>query len=577
MKDQDKTKAQLINELAEMRQRGAQLQAADIEHKRAEEALRESEEKYRTILENIEDSYFEVDIVGNFTFFNDSLCRLLGYSEDELMGMNNRQYMDDVNAKALYRTFNAVYRTGKPAEAFDWEIIRKDGTTRFVESSVSLLRDSTGEPAGFRGIVHDATDRKRVEREIEERRMYLEGVLRAAPDAIVTLDAHHRIIEWNSGTERLFGYSQKEAAGRNIDDLVTGSDVLEEAVEFTQVAMDRMEVPPTETIRYRKDGSSVDVLVAGSPIMVGDEFIGVVAVYTDITARKRAEREIEERRMYIEGVLGAAPDAIVTLDAHHRIVEWNAGAEKLFGYSPEEVISQHLDRLITNPDVFEEATRFTQEALGGKALPPTETVRYRKDGSPVDVLLAGSPILVGDELIGAVAVYTDITQRKRMEETLRALALLDELTGLYNRRGFSILAEQQLKMAHRGKRRMVLLFADLDGLKQINDTFGHPEGDRALIAVADVLRETFRESDVIARIGGDEFVVLAIETNGFPAEILATRLRENLAARNAEGDRRYELSLSVGLARYDPKRPRSIDELLAQADSAMYEQKGRSK
>ncbi len=333
----------------------------------------------------------------------------------------------------------------------------------------------------------------------------------------------------------------------------------------------------------------------GFPLIARDKVVGVASVqsfrphaFTEEDERilsafanqaaiaienARLFEEIEERRLYLEGVLGAAPDAIVTLDAHQRIVEWNAGAEKLFGYSQEEVIGQNLDDLVTSPDVFEEAVEFTQRVLGRKEVPPTEAVRYRKDGSPVDVLLAGSPILVGDEFIGLVAVYTDITARVRMEETLRALALVDELTDLYNRRGFSILAEQQLKMAHRGKRRMMLLFADFDGLKQINDTLGHQEGDRALIETAEALKETFRESDIIARIGGDEFVVLAIETNRSPAEILARRLQENLEARNAREGRRYKLSLSVGLARYDPEHPCSIDELLAQADRAMYEKK----
>jgi diguanylate cyclase (GGDEF)-like protein/PAS domain S-box-containing protein len=300
---------------------------------------------------------------------------------------------------------------------------------------------------------------------------------------------------------------------------------------------------------------------------------GLSVFVKDITKRKRAERVVEERRLYLEGVLGAAPDAIVTLDAHHRIVEWNTGAERLFGYSREEASGQNIDDLVTDSDVIEEAIGFTQTVMGGGKIPPTETVRYRKDGSPVDVIVAGSPILVGDELIGAVAVYTDITERVRMEEALLALSLIDDLTSLYNRRGFLILAEQQLKTAKRAKRRMMLLFADLDGLKQINDTFGHSEGDRALIEVADVLTETFRESDVVARIGGDEFVVLAIETNGAPAEVLTARLQEKLEARNAREGRPYELSLSMGLARYDPERPCSIDDLLARADRVMYGQK----
>ena len=135
------------------------------ERKQAEEMLRSSEEKYRTILENIEDGYFEVDIAGNFTFYNDPLCRILGYSRDEMIGMNNRQYTDQENAKKLFQAFNKVYRTGEPAREFDWEIIRKDGTKRSIEASVSLMKDPSGNRIGFRGIVRDITERKRIEQE----------------------------------------------------------------------------------------------------------------------------------------------------------------------------------------------------------------------------------------------------------------------------------------------------------------------------------------------------------------------------------------------------------------------------
>ncbi|MCG6533900.1 MAG: PAS domain S-box protein, partial [Syntrophales bacterium LBB04] len=135
------------------------------ERKRAEEALRESEEKYRSILESIAEGYYEVDLAGNLTFFNDSVCELLGYSRDELMGMNNRQYTDTQGAEALYRGFNQVYITGKPTRGLDWEIIRRDGTKRFVEASVTLMKDAEGKPLGFRGIVRDVTNRKRAEEE----------------------------------------------------------------------------------------------------------------------------------------------------------------------------------------------------------------------------------------------------------------------------------------------------------------------------------------------------------------------------------------------------------------------------
>jgi diguanylate cyclase (GGDEF)-like protein len=162
----------------------------------------------------------------------------------------------------------------------------------------------------------------------------------------------------------------------------------------------------------------------------------------------------------------------------------------------------------------------------------------------------------------------------RLQAKLGNLALTDELTGLYNRRGFMALAERQLKIGHRSGRGMLLFVMDVDHLKQINDTFGHFEGDRALKRAAEALEETFRNSDVLARLGGDEFAVLAVEASGRSEATIKTRLFESLKAISAEPSR-YEISLSVGLARFDPYSRTSIEELLAKADQSMYEQKRR--
>ena len=133
------------------------------QRKRMEEALRESEEKYRTILENIEDGYYESDLAGSLTFFNDSVCRIWQYPREELIGLNNRRYMDQENAKKAFQAYNKVYRTGEPDKVCDYAIIRKDGTRRSIEASVSLRKDSSGKPTGFRGIVRDVTERKQAE------------------------------------------------------------------------------------------------------------------------------------------------------------------------------------------------------------------------------------------------------------------------------------------------------------------------------------------------------------------------------------------------------------------------------
>jgi len=158
-----------------------------------------------------------------------------------------------------------------------------------------------------------------------------------------------------------------------------------------------------------------------------------------------------------------------------------------------------------------------------------------------------------------------------LDRELRYLALTDDLTCLYNRRGFFAAATHQLKLAQRRNTRGLLFFnCDVDGLKEINDSYGHREGDLALVRIADALEQTFRDSDVLARVGGDEFVVLAPEAVG--QEVILRRLEKSLK-KSGRGESRYELSLSVGVSRFDPQRPVTLGELMANADEAMYAQK----
>ncbi|MFC1835581.1 PAS domain S-box protein, partial [Thermodesulfobacteriota bacterium] len=141
--------------------------ALGIRRQREEKSLLESKEKYRTIIENIEEGYYEVDLAGNMTFFNESMCRILGYTPQELMGMNNRQYMDEATSAEVFKHFNRLFKTGKTgAKMFEWELIRKDGSICNIEASVSMLKDSRGRPRGFRGICRDMTDRRRAEQEL---------------------------------------------------------------------------------------------------------------------------------------------------------------------------------------------------------------------------------------------------------------------------------------------------------------------------------------------------------------------------------------------------------------------------
>jgi diguanylate cyclase (GGDEF)-like protein len=172
------------------------------------------------------------------------------------------------------------------------------------------------------------------------------------------------------------------------------------------------------------------------------------------------------------------------------------------------------------------------------------------------------------------AVWSAVKQAL-LDRELRYLALTDDLTCLYNRRGFFAAATQQLKLARRNSENLLLLFCDVDGLKKINDTYGHREGDLALIHTADALEQTFRSSDILARLGGDEFVVLALETRDQSQEAILQRLEKNLKKANRAGAG-YQLSVSVGVARFIPNQAVTLGELMVQADQAMYEQKRKA-
>jgi len=164
-------------------------------------------------------------------------------------------------------------------------------------------------------------------------------------------------------------------------------------------------------------------------------------------------------------------------------------------------------------------------------------------------------------------------ERHRLFSALRSLSLIDDLTGLYNRRGFSDLGEQYLKLARRSGRGVTMVYLDLDRFKTINDSLGHHVGDRALLKVADILRATFRRSDIIARLGGDEFGVLALKAADESSELLVERLRESIVDFNESSPEAYQLSVSIGMSHHDDDERVRLEDMVAEADSAMYREK----
>ena len=258
-----------------------------------------------------------------------------------------------------------------------------------------------------------------------------------------------------------------------------------------------------------------------------------------------------------------------------RFVYVNRRLAELFGYTREELLQlDSVLHLIAEPDrpLVEEKLR---QRIAGEIHAIEYNVRgRRRDGEIIELDVRsvrtahdGQPAVMGSML--------DITSQKQMEATLRRLSLVDELTGVYNRRGFMSLAESHLAVAIRRHRELLLVFADVDSLKSINDQYGHAAGDQVLRDAAAVLRRTYRSADIIARLGGDEFTAFPVEAAKECAEMLVDRLQQNVAAHNRENPRPYALALSVGVGRFDPARCPTIEQLLSEADRQQYAQKRR--
>jgi diguanylate cyclase (GGDEF)-like protein/PAS domain S-box-containing protein len=256
-----------------------------------------------------------------------------------------------------------------------------------------------------------------------------------------------------------------------------------------------------------------------------------------------------------------------------RLVYSNPRLAEIFGYSRDEMLALGSVLEVIDPIDRDLVGDKLRQRLAGEIESVEYTVRgIRKDGRGIflDVRSVrttrdGEPAVMGS--------MVDVTDRKNLEEALRSLSLTDELTGLYNRRGFSTLAERHLSLARRKGQDLLLVLTDIDGLKQINDTFGHAAGDQVVIDAATVLKGTYRRVDIIARIGGDEFTAFPVEAGPDTAEILMNRLQQNIAKHNERYTRPFRLSMSVGIGRINPADCPNVQRLLAEADRELYRRK----
>jgi len=392
------------------------------ENKKAEEALRESEEKYRTILENIEDGYFEVDLAGNFTLVNDSLCRIAGYPREALLAMNNRDYASAETAKEMYQIFNRTYRTGEPAKMVDYEIFRKDGSPRILEMSASLMKDSTGDPIGFRGVVRDVTERKRAEealRESEERFREMAENLREV----------FWMFDWVKQKVIYVSPAYKEIWGRSIEDLYNSYEEWSKSIhpDDTEYARESFAKivetgggEPREYRIVRPDGTVRWISDRGFAIQGKDGRVQRIAgIAEDITERYQAIEALRASEEKYRTALEANPDPVVVYDIEGKVVYFNPAFTRIFGWSLGERLGKKMDSFVPEEN-WPETKMMINRVLAGESFSGIESRRYNKEGKIIPVSISGAVLRDMDgNPVGSVINLRDISEQKNLESQLQ--------------------------------------------------------------------------------------------------------------------------------------------------------------
>jgi PAS domain S-box-containing protein len=435
------------------------------EKRQAEKAREASENRYRNLFENVPISLWEEDFSAAKAYVDRlrdqgiedlrehfernpeevmhcaTLARVLDVnratlelfdaeSKEELFGALSHVFRQD--SYPIFREELLALAEGRPE--FSAEIINRTLSGQDIHVSLNLSLAPGAERTWSRVLVSltDITKRVEAEAALRAERDRAQRYLDIAGVVMLALNRRGEITLINRKGQTILGYSEQELAGENWFDICLPARIREDVRSVFNRLMKGDSPYPDYYENPVLTKSGEERIFAWHNIVLKDKagaIIGTLSSGEDITEKLRAVQEVEERRRYLERILAAAPDAIVTLDAENRIAEWNLGAERLFGYSRQEAIGDDLNALVTNPETFDEAERFSQAVFDGEEVGPVETIRCRKDGSPIQVIVAGSPILVGDELIGRVIVYTDITQLVQAKEALRRRNR--ELTTLY--------------------------------------------------------------------------------------------------------------------------------------------------
>ena len=528
---------------------------------------------YRGLFDTAKDGIVLLSMVtGEIIEVNQSFLGLSGVPRIELLGKPFWE-MRPLKNTDVGRVIVTELRNKDRIYYDDLPFVRGDGKIISVEMTCSAHTLGSGKL--IQCTIRDITRRKSIEDALWRAESRFRTLFKEAAMGIAIVDVRGRIVENNHQLETMLGYSDKEIVGRHFTAFSHNEDLASDLLLYKEL-LARKRDSYREALRcIRKDGDIVWGLIAVSLIRDrAGEPLYAIRIIEDITDRKRAEESIIKSRNFFLTLIDELPNPIRRADVNGKCDYFNKTWLDFTGKTMDQEVGEGWIQGVHQED----RERLLKSFRGSFAARSPYIREYRlatRNGEYRWVSEYGRPFMGLDgKFAGYISSCYDIHDRKNYEETLRSVSVTDGQTGLLNRRGFFALAEQQLKIVNRTKKGALLFYADLDRLKEINDTQGHPAGDAAIVETAAVLKKIFRESDIIARLGGDEFAALLLENTEIEDEnVIMNRLHACVRIENEKPGRRYALSLSAGIVRYDPAHPCSLDEFISRADTLMYREK----
>jgi diguanylate cyclase (GGDEF)-like protein/PAS domain S-box-containing protein len=576
-KETDKTREQLIKTVASLRQQITALE-------RTVELLQKERDTFFSILERAPYGVVLLDKNGKALFANAAFTVITGYTLEDApttrdwvrLAYPAKQYRDEISTSGAWKRNKAQRETNglfqKMLNRFffrSFSVVCKDGTVKEIEFKPSVLDDGSSIV-----MLADITERKRAEEAFRESEKQFRLLVQHIPDIFSVIDTNGNIIDINQHACEKLRYTRDELLGLNVQDIEQNFIADRHAEQWKRIVPG---VPIlVEGVQIRKDGTTFPAEIRiGMFESVGKKFF--LTLTRDITERKQAEEALRESEKRYRQIVDNADDIIYGVDNRGHFTFINPIAARITRYSEHELIGAHYLDLVS-PAYRKDTQRFYRlQLVRRRQNTYYEFPIVTKDGTEVWLGQNVQLVTEGGRVVGFQAVTRDITNRKRAEDTIRELAYQDALTGLPNRVLFNDRFSMALAQARRHQQRLGIMLLDLDHFKDINDTLGHSVGDKLLRIVAERLAGLLRTSDTIARMGGDEFLLLLTEIARLNDVITIAQkilgvLRKPFAIDNHE----LMITTSIGITIF-PDDGDTADILLKNADIAMYRAKERGR